>query len=158
MKRNTSVRRIAGGSERLPKASVAVTDLNRRMKASSSTPLPTFVAPGFHAAFESASYDKSNGKQTITVTATNRGAERLESLDVLLLDFTSQGTVSRMEKRTLTLALAPNAKQTAFFESTLPRDLGQSQILSIASVTHETKKQDVDLKALAKALAIQQAG
>ncbi len=124
----------------------------------SAVALPTFVAPGFHAALESASYDKSNGKQTITVTATNRGAERLESLDVLLLDFTSKATVSRMEKRTLMLAVAPNAKQTAAFESTLPRDLGQSQILSIASVTHETKKQDVDLKSLANALAIQQAG
>ena len=124
----------------------------------SAVALPTFVAPGFHAAFENASYDKSNGKQTITVTATNRGAEKLESLDVLLLDFTSQGTVSRMEKRTLTLAVAPNAKQTAAFESTLPRDLGQSQTLSIASVTHETKKQDVDLQSLAKALAIQKAG
>jgi len=124
---------------------------------SSSLPLPTFVAPGFRAALESASSVRNGPIQAVTLTAVNRGSEKLELLDVLLLDFTPQGTVSRMEKRTLSLNVTPNTKQPLYFESGMPRDLGHLQMLSITGVTSEKKRQDVDLKALTKALALQQA-
>jgi len=147
------VRRIAGGSERLPKASAAVTNLNRRMDAPSSTPLQTFVAPGFGARFESAFSTKSGDKQTVTATIVNRGAEKLEILEVLLLDFTPQATVSRMEVRTWPLSLKTDANQVIAFDSAMPRNPADSRVLAVSSLTSETKKHDTDVKILANALA-----
>jgi hypothetical protein len=124
----------------------------------SSTPLPTFVAPGFRAALESASSARTGPIQAVSITAVNRGNEKLEALDVLLLDFRPQGIVSRVERKVFFLNAIPNAKQSLSFESAIPRDPWDSQILAITAITSEKKRQDVDLKVLAKALANQQAG
>jgi len=123
-----------------------------------SSPLPTFVAQGFRAGFENASSNRNGPIQAVSVTAVNRGNERLEALDVLLLDFTPQATISRIERKVLPVNATPNGRQSLYFESALPRDLGHAQVLAITGITSEKKRQDLDLKALTKALAKQQGG
>ena len=129
--------------------------LTQTAKESLSVTIPTFATPGLAAALEGASADKSAGRQKITVNALNVGQEKIEALDVLLVDFTPQGSVSRVELRRLQLSVMPGAKHTTSFLCELPHDPADTQTLTISGVGTEASRQDADVRELIGGVVIQ---
>lgn len=121
------------------------------------TPVPlavtTFTAPGMRGALETALANKNRGRQTITCTTVNQGQEKLETLEVVLLAFTPEGTLARAEGRLLRLGINSGAKRSASFTTELAHDPTHTLTLAVKSATSETKKQEIEARELIEELA-----
>jgi hypothetical protein len=121
------------------------------------TPVPiavtTFIAPGLGVALESVSANRDRGRQVITCTVVNRGQEKIEALEVMLMAFTSKGMLSRVEGRLLRLATTPGAKRSASFSTDLSHESPQTQTLAVKGMIGETNRQEVEARELIEELA-----
>lgn len=104
----------------------------------------TFVAPGLRVALESAAADSDRGRQTFTLSAVNKGGEKLEEMEVALLAFTPEGRLARVERHRLPLSAEPEAKQTVSFGGKLiQHDPSHRLLLAVRGLTGTTRRHEV---------------
>jgi hypothetical protein len=115
--------------------------------------VPTFIAPGMRVALESVSANRDRGRLVITCATVNQGQEKLDFLEVMLLAFTPEKTLSRVEGRTIRLGINAGAKRSASFTTEMSHDPTHTLTFAVKGLTGETKKQEVEMQQLVEELA-----